>query len=84
MGIKYNKHHIDLEPLLFEIEEYRHTIFSENTNKRITNTWYGKYEKLFYSSGCVNEYEFSKSPDAMNLIQQISKDMDMKRDYYYV
>jgi len=72
-------------PLINEIENYRQTTFNENTSKRILNTWFNKYEKTFHHSGyeCLDTF-METSPQAENLVRQISMDMDKKREFYLI
>ena len=77
--------HLNENPLLYELEKYRHTTLTENTCKRIMNTWRGIYERAFYNSRyeCLETF-METSPDAENLVRKISIDIDKKKDYYLI
>ena len=76
---------LNTQPLINQLEEYRHQTLTENTCKRILNTWFNRYESSFLKSGyeCLDTY-METSPSAENLIRTISLDMDKKRDFYLI
>ena len=77
--------HLNEQPLLYELERFRHQTLTENTCKRIMNTWRRQYETLYYSSGERNVESFMETnPKAEDFVRRISKDMDMKRDFYLI
>tara|TARA_A100001011_G_C14235689_1_gene810907 strand:+ start:538 stop:780 length:243 start_codon:yes stop_codon:yes gene_type:complete len=77
--------HINENPLLYEIEKYRHTTLTENTSKRIMGTWRRQYETLYLQSNCNNVEEFMEvEPIAEDLVRRISKDMDIKKEWYLI
>ena len=74
-----NKH-----PLRVALEQYRKEKLSEVVFRKVMRTFEHKMNNMWVTSGTsMLDDWLSMTPQGQNLITTISKDMDMKRNYYY-
>ena len=74
-----NKH-----PLRVALETYRKEKLSEVVFRKVMRTFEHKMNNQWVVSGTsMLDDWLNMSPQGQNLIQTISKDMDIKRNYYY-
>jgi len=74
-----NKH-----PLRVALERYRKEKLSEVVFRKVMRTFEHKMNNMWITSGTsMLDDWLGMTPQGQNLITTISKDMDMKRNYYY-
>tara|TARA_Y100000768_G_C23666370_1_gene535608 strand:- start:9 stop:290 length:282 start_codon:yes stop_codon:yes gene_type:complete len=74
-----NKH-----PLRVALEQYRKEKLSEVVFRKVMRTFEHKMNNQWVVSGTsMLDDWLNMSPQGQNLISTISKDMDIKRNYYY-
>ena len=73
-----NKH-----PLRVELERYRKEKLSEVVFRKVMRTFEQKNNQWVVSGTSMLDDWLNMSSQGQHLLSTISKDMDMKRDYYY-
>lgn len=74
-----NKH-----PLRVELERYRKEKFSEQVFRRIMRVWEHQMNNNWITSGTSMLDDWLKmTNEGLNFITRVSKDIDLKREYYY-
>jgi hypothetical protein len=74
-----------IHPLRDKLQKYRHQKFSEITFRKILQTWEHKMNSEWVVSGTsMLDDWLIMTPRGQNLLGKISKDMDLKKEYYEI
>ena len=84
MSTTINREYNNKHPLRVALEQYRKEKLSEVVFRKVMRTFEHKMNNQWVVSGTsMLDDWLNMSPQGQNLIQTISKDMDIKRNYYY-
>ena len=72
------------DPFRDALERYRKEKFSQTTFNKINNVWKNQMNNQWVVSGTsMLDDWLAMTPQGNSFIEKVSKDIDMKRSYYY-
>jgi len=81
-GTKIDGDYTNQNPLRKRLERFRHEKFSENTWRKIQSVWERQVQNDWIVSG-GSMFDDWLDMHGLKYLQKISRDMDMKREFYY-